>query len=380
MIKVTRIFIENLWLKTRNNKKLTQGERVISFALCFFEVLYRGGFALVNLYKRSKKPYHASIPVISVGNISVGGTGKSVFVRFLMEYLQSGKVAVLLRGYGRLHEHASQSLMISDGSEILCRVKQAGDEAFMLANLFKGPVVVGSSRAKSAQLLESFIRTSHRKLDFIVLDDAYQHHSLYKDLEILLLDARYPFENGHCLPAGRLREKDISRAHGIIFTHADQISTELLEQHKNLVRSLVKPDVFIVAGKHAVSGVFFENSGDDLRELLLEESFLLCAGIGSWTGLLATVQKVGVCIKASQQFQDHHDYTEIDIKNIYKHMINKGLSRILTTEKDWYKIQPLLSKLKLHDTFLWYVLRIEFQFLVSHELDTFTAYMERYKI
>ena len=195
IVQYASTWLQALWNKTRDNKPIKIIPWFLWAFLIIIECFYRVCFYVVNNIKHFRRPYHAPWPVISVGNISLGGTGKSVFVRFLMT-ISTGRSAVLLRGYGRAHEGASQSLIVSDGHTIFTDARQSGDEAYMLAQEFKGPVIVGRSRAVSCKLLEQLIKTSHESVNMVILDDAYQHHSLYKNLEILLLDARYPFENG----------------------------------------------------------------------------------------------------------------------------------------------------------------------------------------
>ncbi len=361
-------WLQHFWNKTRDHKKVRIVEKLLWFLLFFLETLYCLFFYVINRFKLLRKPYRAPWPVISVGNISLGGTGKSVFVQFLMT-ICPGNPAVLLRGYGGT---TKGSLMVSDGRTVFVDVVTSGDEAFMLAQALKGPVVIGKDRAASCKLLEQHLKQSHENIVAIILDDAYQHHSLYKNLEILLLDARYPFENGHCVPAGRLREKDITRADVIVLTHADQVNLRALQVIKNDLKKTVRANVPVFTGNHHVSGLFFENY-ERVAGSTLQAPFFICAGIGSWNGFVASVKQVGVVVGAQARFEDHHNYSLDDIAAIIKSMRDFGLQQVITTEKDWVKIKPLLSSNQLHDKVSWYILRVEFAFLSQEELSFFMA-------
>ncbi len=374
IIQSVSIKLQNLWDKTRNKKKVKTMEFILWFLLFFFELIYRLFFYFINSIKLLKKPYKAPFPVISVGNISLGGTGKSVFVRFLIQQL-SGTSAVLLRGHGGINVSTNRSLMVGDGQRIFVDAKQSGDEAYMLALTGNGPVVVGKNRADSCKLLEQYVAREHVSINQIILDDAYQHHTLHKNLEIVLLDARYPFENGHCIPAGRLREKDVSRAGLIILTHADKITSKMLQVTRNSIVKKTSSGVFVLAGKHQVEGVYFENEVP-ANEEVLRNPFFICAGIGSWTGFVASVEQAGVAVGAQKMFIDHHDYSLGDIESIIYEMRLCSLQYVITTEKDWVKIKPLLSSNQFHDKVFWYVLRIKFVFLSVSEQVCFTQLIE----
>ena len=112
-------------------------------------------------------------------------------------------------------------------------------------------------------------------------------------------------------------------------------------------------------------------------QILQEQPFFVCAGIGSWQGFLASINQTGIAVGAHTMFPDHHDYSLDDIKKIMETMLAYDLRYVITTEKDWGKIRPLLSKIQFHDTFSWYVLRVEFSFLSNNEHDIFMALMKK---
>src|SRR4030066_495268 len=188
------------------------------------------GFIRMKLYEtgllRTKR---LPCPVICVGNITTGGTGKTPAVIAIARLLQGGQVsnlspqrsqriAILTRGYKR--KSKEPILAVNDGNEILCTPQDAGDEPYLIASALKGiPVIVGKDRYCSGQYaIERF------GSNLFILDDGYQHIRLHRDLNILLIDATNPMGNGHLLPRGILREplSAVARANGIIISRANE--------------------------------------------------------------------------------------------------------------------------------------------------------------
>lgn len=370
IFKYISVWLQRLWDKTKVRQPLSFSEKVIWIILIFFEWWYRAFFRIVFYYKRLTGGYRAPWPVVSVGNISLGGTGKSVFVAFLLKHCMP-HAAVLTRGYGRISN--KKNLLISDGIDLYASVSESGDEAYMLAQKTAAPVVVGASRASSCSLLER----SGVPVSALILDDAFQHHSLYKDMEILLLDARYPFENSHCLPAGRLREMDISRADIIVATHADACSH--FEQKKLIddIQRRSERSIPVLLGRHTIEGIFINNSECMPPAMIKNNAFFACAGVGSWSGFLSSIDRTGAHVVGTKRHEDHYHYDKKDVEAILEKALKYKASYIITTEKDWVKIEPLLSKNKLHGTVSWCVLRIEFQFLSDNALGVFMEHIKR---
>ncbi|MGH7376234.1 MAG: tetraacyldisaccharide 4'-kinase, partial [Candidatus Methylomirabilales bacterium] len=159
-------------------------------------------------------------PVVSVGNLTAGGTGKTPCVIFLARHLQQHgfRPAILLRGYGR--RGGTGLLVASAGQGLLVPAAEAGDEASLLAEVLPGvPVILAADRVRGAE-----VALSRCGADLLILDDGYQHLRLQRDLDILLLDARSPFGSGALLPRGLLREPPAAadRADLVILTRADQ--------------------------------------------------------------------------------------------------------------------------------------------------------------
>ncbi len=368
--------------------------KILFYFLCFLEIFYKVGFACILFFK--KKIYKSrSFPfkVISVGNLSVGGTGKSVFVQFLIKKfinkpshssLQSAlmrdgglrltgkKCAIVLRGYKGKNEKTGKSFLVSDGKAIFCQPDFCGDEAFMLVQNCKVPIVVGSDRAKSCNLLAQ----KFKDLDIVILDDAYQNFSVKKDYEFLLLDARKPFENGHCLPAGRLREKDYSRANEIILTHADLVNPDVLDNIKNnLLLSFDKTKIF--SGKHKVSGLFLLNSKKINLDEVKNKNLLVFAGIGSFDQFVQSVKSLDVEIFKTINYLDHHKYKTKDLKNIIKIIKDNNLHGAITTQKDWVKLLSLIKEREDWQSLPLFVLNISFDFLLEKESKSFFYFSKK---
>ena len=320
------------------------------------EKFYICGF---NFIKKISRPKLTPFKVISVGNISTGGTGKSVLVKFLTDRLSNG--AIISRGYKGNNERTGKSLLVSDD----CSVEDVGDEAFMLSKS-KTPVVVGSNRYKSINLLKS--KSINDSIKYVVLDDGYQNFKVVKDLDIVLLNACNPFDNGHCLPAGKLRERDLSRADIIILTHSDMVDLQYLSALKASLSELQCP---VLLGRHKVKNILDK----ELRvaEDVLGEEFLAFAGLGSFSSFIKTLNnfglnkaglnKAGLNVVDTIKFKDHHRYSAKDISLINKRMNGR---HVVTTMKDWYKLKPFIKDLSSI-----YVIDITFDFLVSSDEEIF---------
>ncbi|HBS48060.1 TPA: tetraacyldisaccharide 4'-kinase [Candidatus Dependentiae bacterium] len=346
--------IINLWDK--DEKSLSFFNKIILYFLFIFEFFYKiffQGFIFWN--KNFGKPLKTNFKVISIGNISCGGTGKSVLARYLIENIKA-KGAILLRGYKSQNEKTGKSFLVSDGNNIFCKSDFCGDEAFMLASSLKIPVVIGKNRSKSVDLLNNL------GCNYLVLDDAYQNFALKKDYEILLLDARNPFGNNHCLPAGPLREKDINRADIIIFTHADEIDDK---KRLELKRGIKKQNIFF--GKHALS--FFMNS--EMKRFLIDDfeskRFVAFAGIGSFSGFCRSLEKTKINLVKSIEFEDHHQYSIQEVIKILEISDSLDAFGVITTLKDWVKICNFFSELDPKLLKKIYFLDISFDFLNKEE-------------
>jgi tetraacyldisaccharide 4'-kinase len=335
--------VTRFWQQEREDFSLL--EKLFFYFLCFLELFYKFGFYVVVFFKR-RKSLKSNFRVLSIGNLSVGGTGKSVFTLFLTNRLSPLKAAIFIRGYkGAINKHRKSIVATRDEIENF-DAHIIGDEAMMFLQKTSSPVVVGKDRQLSLRVLNKFCKQRANSIDCVLLDDGYQNYDLRKDSDILLLDSRAPFGNGHCLPAGPLRELDFSRADAIVLTHANEIShTEL----QNLKSTLDHKNIF--AGRHAASRIDVQGP------------ILAVAGIGSFSGFIYSIKTSNLLIKDAMQFLDHFSYDRADVERIIDRMNRSGCKAIVTTEKDWQKLSQIVGE---HRKFF-YVLKIKFEFLTEED-------------
>ena len=282
-------------------------------------------------------------PVISVGNITVGGTGKTPAVIAIAEHLQKAslRVAILLRGYKR--EAREGITVVSDGKEVYASAKESGDEAYMMAECLSGvPIIVGRERYLAGQIaLERF------NVDVLLLDDAFQHRQLGRNVDILTVPVTHPFGNpAKLLPAGTLREplSALRRADIILLTHAD--TAEISVRAKEAVKRLA-PDALVLESIHQplyLYPLIREDSGDRQDVEMLEGRRLLAVcGIGNPDAFVGTLMR---CAPASVEllaFPDHHVYVGADAQRIGAVFRETKADLIITTQKDAQKLMSVVA-------------------------------------
>lgn len=288
--------------------------------------------------------------VISIGNLTVGGTGKTPLVERLAGFLRDKgyKVAVLSRGYKRKEKKA---VLVSDGKEIKVSPEEAGDEPFLVAtHLSNVSVLVGQDRVKTGRLA---VRT--QRCDFLIMDDAFQHRRVKRDLDIIVLDSTNPWGNGRLLPAGPLREplSSLSRADVIVFARVDEVSG--VEENVFQVRKFTHAPI-LFASHRPVEWVSLKNEKTFPLEFLKEKKVLGFAGIGNPASFRKTLEKVGVEIAYFFRFRDHHWYKKRDLERIIQKAKEIEADAVVTTEKDGIKV----SRAKMDDIPI-YFLKIEFE-------------------
>lgn len=273
--------------------------------------------------------------VISVGNITIGGTGKTPVVEYLAQFLsEEGKVVgILSRGYKR---KSKGTVLVSDGERIFADVLQAGDEPYLLAKRLKGvPIVVDNNRYRGGKFaLERF------QIDCFILDDGFQHRRLWRNLDILLIDASRPFGYGKVLPAGLLREplQNIKRAQLIWLTRVDQANalSEVITEVRKLtsapiVTSLHKPRRFINPNTSTIL---------NLRDVKGKKAIAF-TGIGNPFSFQKTLLSLGIELVDFLIYPDHYLYNSKDLHKIKSRFKGSGAELVITTEKDYLR---LLSK------------------------------------
>jgi tetraacyldisaccharide 4'-kinase len=271
--------------------------------------------------------------VISIGNLTLGGTGKTPMVEAVANLLrQEGlRVGVLSRGYGGSSRAALT--VVSDGAKCLLSPDVAGDEPVLLAERLPGvPVVVGRNRYAAGMLaVERF------GVEVIVLDDGFQHVQLARDLDILLLDASRPFGNGRLFPRGDLREcpAALARAHATVFTRWSPDST-----HPNAPPQLppLTPPIFY--SQHQPLDLHVLNDGQTLPLTTLKGRRILAfCGIGRPDHFRQTLQGLEAEVAACITFPDHHPFARAEIESLVRKAKDQGAETLVTTEKDGVRLR-----------------------------------------
>jgi tetraacyldisaccharide 4'-kinase len=291
------------------------------------------------LYRRGwLKQEKLSARVVSVGNVTVGGTGKTPLVVYLAQRLheRNYRVAILTRGYKR---RSSGLVEITQDSKEKIAWEDVGDEPYLLSMRLPGvPIMVCKDRAASGRRA---IRNYGS--DILLLDDGFQHLKLKRDLDIVVIDSANPFGNRQLLPTGILREplSSLKRADVFVLTKTDQTSgqDELIE-----MLDAQNPAAPLVRSVYRISGVedFFDRSPVDPEGLKGRKAFIF-SGIGNPLSFEKTVEQLNVSILQHRIFPDHFAYREKDLVNLMMQAQDQGADFIITTEKDSVRI-PLVKQ------------------------------------
>src|SRR6267378_2975780 len=310
--------------------------------------------------------------VISVGNLTVGGTGKTPIVEKFARALQAGgrRVAILSRGYksvprkrrwlNRLRRtDADPPRVVSDGKSLLLDSLTAGDEPYMLAHNLKDVIVlVDKDRVKSGRFA-----IDKWQVDTLLLDDGFQYLHLKHRLDMVLVDRQAPFGNEFLLPRGTLREtpRNLRRASYIFITkNTGEPNFELMRRIRRYNRTA---EVIECAHKPLhLENVF---TGERLPLDALHDAFIgsLCA-IAAPESFEKALEKLGAHVDLAKSYIDHHYYTEAELISFINRCIRRDLAMIVTTEKDSVRM-PRLSEAELKVPI--YFLRVEIEILSGHE-------------
>lgn len=298
-------------------------------------VLVRRFFYEVGIFRR----YPLGCQVISVGNITAGGTGKTPVVEiFARELQKSGrKVAILSRGYRKrerpwyqrvFQEKIEPPRVVSDGKRLLLDSEMGGDEPYMLANNLPGVVVlVDKNRVKSGRYA-----VKRFGCDTLILDDGFQYWKLQHRLEVVLVDKTNPFGNGHLLPRGVLREpvRHLKRADFIFITKSDGQSDELRKQIK-----MLNPGAEIIECCHQPR--YLQNVYTSERiplEWLQGKTVTSLSGIAVPQSFENSLRKMGAKVIYCERYADHHRYNAQEIIDAVNKAADLNVDAVLTTEKD----------------------------------------------
>ena len=309
-----------------------------------FSLLWRTGAAW-NRHLSSKRRRALDVPVLSVGNITVGGTGKTPFVLYLAELLRSAghKPGILSRGHGR--HSLEQHLILEPGARV--KVSRSGDEPQIFLRSGVAPVGIGKDRFRNGRLLEERFG-----VDVLILDDGFQHVQLERQLDVVLIDALLPFGGGALVPLGRLREplQALARADAIVMTRVDCCRAESsLERrlrryntHAPIFRAHTVPESWVDAA-----------SGNEISaaEPPFTRAGAFC-GLGNPESFWCILDLMGIRRVDSVEFSDHHKYWPREVQRLRDHFLASKADAIVTTEKDSINLcegwRELLAPLPLY--------------------------------
>jgi tetraacyldisaccharide 4'-kinase len=277
--------------------------------------------------------------VVSVGNLTVGGTGKTPVVMFLAQRLlaKGQRVAILSRGYRRTS--SVPCLLVSDGTQILAGPSESGDEPFLMARRCPQAIVaVGADRVA----LGRWVLERHA-VDYIILDDGFQHRALHRDVDLALLDATDAAGLDALFPAGRLREplQELDRASAVLITRADS-RQEVEAIHSRLRATAYPPENVIEVIFRPESLVAVLSGEPQAIEWAREKKAWLVSGIGNSRSFRRSAESIGFEIVGETVLADHHRYSRAEIVQIRSELQTSGSAMVLTTEKDGGKLAPLL--------------------------------------
>jgi tetraacyldisaccharide 4'-kinase len=309
--------------------------RMSLFPLYLFSLPYGGVVRARGLFYNLglKKPKRLPCPVISVGNITIGGTGKTPLVMTLARGLRERgiKIAILSRGYKR-----KQSLdpLVSDGQSLFLSPEEAGDEPYLMATALKDvPILVNKDRFTTGQMaLQRF------GVSGLLLDDGYQHLQLHRDLNILLIDSHIGFGDRHLLPRGILREplSHLKRADLFILTKVEEPKACLPLEMK---LQKIHPRAQVFHSHYEPIGLVSPKGEREDLQALRGKKILALSGIANPDYFSFLLKRCGMEVGKEAIFPDHHFYTTGDLACIEES--SKGMDRVVTTEKDMLKLKNL---------------------------------------
>ena len=311
--------------------------RAATIALAPVGILYGTMMrARAALYRRGTlRTHRIDAPVISVGNLTTGGTGKTPLVELIARGLaQKGRrVCILTRGYGRENSH--KRVVVSDGTNILAEVAQAGDEPMMLAEKLRreAAVICDADRVSAALWAEQNLAS-----DVFVLDDGFQNLRIARDLNIVAIDATNPWGNKRVLPAGILREpiSALGRADCMVITRADRAHDLDVAAR---IRTVTDAPVF--SSRMITSTIRSIKSAENIepKKLARQPVAALCA-VGNPEAFFNHL-RADFEVADTTAFWDHHQYTQSEIDRAIKDAMARGAHAIVTTAKDEVKLRTL---------------------------------------
>lgn len=300
-----------------------------------------------------------NIPIISVGNITTGGTGKTPFVEYLVRYYQEFgvKVCVISRGYKR---STTGTRLVSDGTKIFGDAHLNGDEPQQIAEKFPGAIVIVDE--KRVRAVEYAIKRFQPSI--FLLDDAFQHRSLGRNLDIVMIDGRVNLPKTHVIPAGNRRESlnGLRRADLLVFSNVSATSQKVLNSLKPYSSASSVGIRYNIKTIRSLS----TNQTISVEDLIGAPCIVFC-GIGAPAAFRQTLTDLKVNVVECIVYPDHHLYTIDEIQNIKRYFEIKKAKYIITTEKDATRLRTLCKGEHLPLQSCYYI-EVEVSFIAGETL------------
>ena len=345
-----------LWARNNDDNFKTLTRHIfISVTLLPLSFLYGVG---TRLHKMFSKPKALPRPVISVGNLTWGGTGKTPVVISLAQFLERNNIqaCILSRGYLR-KKRARKPLVVSDGKNIIATPFDAGDEPALIARSVPGAIVMSGADRFSAGMAAA----ENFNPGIFILDDGFQHWELRRNFDIICVNAGNPFGNGRLIPAGILREpvSALRRAQAIVITNADTVEAGALAALKQTIRR--QTAVPLTATRYALTSLaqLTDNTPMNVSDIIPQPVTALSA-IADNNRFTATLKNHGFIVERHLAFRDHHWFTSRELNTLLTAAANKP---IVTTEKDAVRLAPLLEGLAPEKTRHFYAAKIRLEFM-----------------
>lgn len=320
-----------------------------TFAILWFLAELWRYFSARDRRKKLGRMKRLPVPVVSVGNITAGGTGKTPVTIELLRAFESASPGLLTRGHGR----STDDMLVASGSGAVPPIELTGDEAQLYLRSVHAPIAIAGERYTAGlELLKEF---SPR---IIFLDDGFQHLQLARDFDLVLIDALNPLGHGYLIPLGRLREPlgGLARASAFLITHSDEVpSTHAIE---SILRSHNASAPIFKACTRPVAWRDSEGNTFELTHFAAARSLAFC-GLGNPESFWRSLGSIGIHPIDRQEYGDHHRYPPAEIVRLARHAIEIGVDVFLTTAKDSVNLPPgyesLIAPLRLY----WLEIRIE---------------------
>ena len=323
---IVQTLFNNLWYE----QNPTIGQKLLLYLLVPLGWIY-GFFAALN--RRFAKAQKAPLPTISVGNLTLGGSGKTPTTMMIAELLMENGVrpCVISRGYKAKLE--GQTAIVSDGKTVFLSAEVAGDEPVMMARrllVSEIPVVIGARRIDAARLVAEKLPA-----DLLVLDDGFQHHRLHRDLNILCVNGRLGFGNGRVVPAGPLREP-ISA-----LRHADLVLVNRYDGSNRATSqlSIIAPDIPTFSVPYRIGGFVDLSCGETIPiNKVANRPVIAFSSIAHPQPFFDALQAVGITVIDRAIFPDHSEYGDRELATLGNLAKGGVVEYYVTTEKDGAKL------------------------------------------